>query len=300
MHDLLDSKQLRTFVSLARTGSFTATAKEVFITQSAVSHSMRALETELGCRLLNRVGKRTTLTLEGEQLLRQAEKIIADMMSARASLDKLGKWGETRLRIGASLSACQYLLPGVLREFKKMHPKCRVSLEPGDSPALSEAVREQRIDLALTLAPQREPALEFEPLFIDELMFIVDPKHPWVEAGGVARPEISRQNFILYSRASQTFRTVESYFRDEGVTLNASMELGSIETIKELVKIGMGISVLATWIAQDELKRGSLVALPLGRRKLRRSWGVLHGRSREFSLVEADFVRLCGEATKEI
>ena len=78
MHDLLDSKQLRTFVSLARTGSFTATAKEVFITQSAVSHSMRALETELGCRLLNRVGKRTTLTLEGEQLLRHAEKIIAE------------------------------------------------------------------------------------------------------------------------------------------------------------------------------------------------------------------------------
>ncbi|MEK7779929.1 MAG: LysR substrate-binding domain-containing protein, partial [Verrucomicrobiota bacterium] len=97
-----------------------------------------------------------------------------------------------------------------------------------------------------------------------------------------------------------TFRTVESYFRDEGVTLNASMELGSIETIKELVKIGMGISVLATWIAQDELKKGSLVALPLGRRKLRRSWGILHGRSREFALVEADFVRLCGEATKEI
>lgn len=300
MHDLLDSKQLRTFVSLARTGSFTATAKEVFITQSAVSHSMRALETELGCRLLNRVGKRTTLTLEGEQLLRHAEKIIADMMSARASLDKLGKWGETRLRIGASLSACQYLLPGVLREFKKIHPKCRVSLEPGDSPALTESVREQRIDLALTLAPQREPALEFEQLFTDELMFIVDPHHPWVEAGGVARPEIARQNFILYSRASQTFRTVESYFRDEGIILNAAMELGSIETIKELVKIGMGISVLATWIAQDELKKGTLVALPLGRRKLRRSWGVLHGRSREFALVEADFVRLCAEATREI
>lgn len=300
MNELLDSKQLRTFVSLARTGSFTATAKEVFITQSAVSHSMRALETELGCRLLNRVGKRTTLTLEGEQLLRHAEKIIADMLSARASLDKLGKWGETRLRIGASLSACQYLLPEVLREFKKIHPKCRVSLEPGDSPALTEAVREQRIDLALTLAPQREPALEFEQLFTDELMFIVAPQHPWVEAGGVARPEISRQNFILYSRASQTFRTVESYFRDEGINLNAAMELGSIETIKELVKIGMGISVLATWIAQEELKQGTLVALPLGRRKLRRSWGVLHGRSREFSLVEADFVRLCAEATADI
>ncbi len=300
MHDLLDSKQLRTFVSLARTGSFTATAKEVFITQSAVSHSMRALETELGCRLLNRVGKRTTLTLEGEQLLRHAEKIIADMVSARASLDKLGKWGETRLRIGASVSACQHLLPNVLRDFKQTHPKCRVTLEPGDSPALAEAVREQRIDIALALRPQREPALEFQPLFEDELMFIVAPQHPWVEAGGVARPEITRQNFILYSRASQTFRTVESFFREEGITLNATMELGSIETIKQLVKLNLGVSVLATWIARAELKEGSLVAMPLGRRKLRRDWGFLYLRGRNLSLAESEFVRLCGEVTKDI
>lgn len=298
MQDLLDSRQLRTFVSLARTGSFTATAKEVFITQSAVSHSMRALESELGCRLLNRVGKKTTLTLEGEQLLRHAQKIIADMGAARASLDKLGKWGETRLRLGASLSACQHLLPGVLREFKQAHPKCRISLEPGDSPALAEAVREQHIDLALGLAPHREPALDFKSLFTDELMFIVAPQHPWVEAGGVARPEIPRQNFILYSRASQTFRAVESYFRDEDITLNATMELGSIETIKEIVKLGLGISVLATWIAKKELQEGSLVALPLGRRKLKREWGIMHSRGRDLSLVESEFVRLCAEATK--
>jgi DNA-binding transcriptional LysR family regulator len=297
MSELLDSRQLRTFVSLARTGSFTATAKEVFITQSAVSHSMRALESELGCRLLNRVGKRTTLTLEGEQLLRYANRIIADMNAARESLDQLGKWGETRLRVGATLSACQYLLPGVLREFKKTHPKCRITLEPGDTPALIEAVRDQRLDLALALAPQREPALDFQRLFTDELMFIVAPQHPWVEAGGVARPEISRQSFILYSRNSQTFRTVENYFRDEGVVLNPAMELGSIDTIKELVKIGLGISVLATWIASEELKTGSLVALPLGRRKLRREWGILHGKDRTLSLVEAEFVRLCRDAT---
>ena len=208
--------------------------------------------------------------------------------------------GETRLRLGASLSACQHLLPGVLRAFKQAHPKCRVSLEPGDSPALAEAVRDQRIDLALALTPQREPALDFESLFTDELMFIVDPQHPWVEAGGVARPQIAQQNFILYSRSSQTFRAVENYFRDEDITLNATMELGSIETIKELVKIGLGISVLATWIAKPELKAGSLVALPLGRRKLKREWGIMHSRNRELSLVESEFVRLCAEATKEM
>src|SRR5690606_825299 len=138
-------------------------------------------------------------------------------------------------------------------------------------------------------------ALEFQPLFDDELMFIVAPQHSWVEAGGVARPEIARQNFILYSRASQTFRAVESFFREEGITLNATMELGSIETIKQLVKLNLGVSVLATWIARAELKEGSLVAMPLGRRKLRREWGFLYLRGKNLSLVESEFVRLCGD-----
>lgn len=297
MPDLLDSRQLRTFVSLARTGSFTATAREVFITQSAVSHSMRALESELGCRLLNRIGKRTTLTLEGEQLLRYANRIIADMTAARESLDQLGKWGETRLRIGTSLSLCRHLLPGVLRAFKKTHPKCRVTLEPGDAPALLAAVREQRLELALTLLPPRDATLEFQRLFTDELMFIVAPDHPWVAAGGVARPEISRQPFLLYSRHSQTFRAVENYFRAEGLVVNPAMELGSMDTLKELVKLGLGVSVLAPWIAREELKAGTLVALPLGRRKLRREWGVLYAKEHALTLVEAEFVRLCRAAT---
>lgn len=300
MNEILDSRQLRTFVSLARTGSFTVTAKEVFITQSAVSHAMKALEDDLGCRLLNRMGKKTTLTHEGEQLLRHAQKIIADMNGARESLANIGKTGETRLRIGSSISACQHLLPDVLRQFKKTNPKCKITLEPGDSPALAEAVREQRVDLALTLTPHRETSLDFQPMFSDELMFILDPQHKWVEAGGVARPEIAKEHFILYNRSSQTFRTVENYFQDEGILLNSTMELGSIETIKELVKIGLGISVLATWIAQKEIKEGSLVAMALGRRKLRRQWGILSLRGRELSKVERDFVELCSEATADL
>ena len=82
--------------------------------------------------------------------------------------------------------------------------------------------------------------------------------------------------------------------------LNATMELGSIETIKELVKIGLGISVLATWIARPELKESSLMALPLGRRKLKREWGILSLRARELTTVENEFVELCREATQAL
>ena len=92
MDEPLDSRQLRAFRVLARTGSFTQTARELQLTQSAISHAMKALEDDVGCRLLDRLGKKVALTQAGEQLLHHAEKILAEMDSARGSLGKLGKW----------------------------------------------------------------------------------------------------------------------------------------------------------------------------------------------------------------
>ena len=99
MNAPLDSRQLRAFVTLARTGSFTQTARELHLTQSAISHSMKALESDVGCRLLDRLGKKVALTQAGEQLLQHAQKILSEMDTARASLGKLGKWGRGRLRL---------------------------------------------------------------------------------------------------------------------------------------------------------------------------------------------------------
>ena len=98
----LDSRQLRAFTVLARTGSFTRTAHELHLTQSAISYAMKALEEEIGCRLLDRVGKSVLLTQAGEQLLVRAEKILNEMTAARLELSHLGKWGSSRLRIGAT------------------------------------------------------------------------------------------------------------------------------------------------------------------------------------------------------
>jgi molybdenum-dependent DNA-binding transcriptional regulator ModE len=118
----IDSRQLRAFAALARTGSFTIAAKKLFLSQSAVSHSMKALETDVGCRLFDRVGKKVSLTQAGETLLHHAEKILGEMQNARSALYDLGKWGRGRLRIGASTTACQYILPPVLRQFKESFP----------------------------------------------------------------------------------------------------------------------------------------------------------------------------------
>jgi DNA-binding transcriptional LysR family regulator len=296
MNVLLDSRQVRAFCVLARTNSFTQAARELHLTQSGVSHSMKALERDVGCRLFDKLGKKVVLTQAGEQLLHHAKKILHEMENARESLTHLGKWGRGRLRLGASTTACQHIIPPVLREFKESFPDHAITIEPGDTPELVAALLRQKIDLALSLEPEKEPQLEFHPLFIDELHFIVSALHPWVTTGRVERDDIPKQNYILYNKKSITFRIVEEYFRREQMVLNTVIELGSMEAIKELVKLGVGVSILAPWIAKKEIEEGSLIALPLGRRKLQRPWGIIHWRGKRLNLAEETFVGLCEAA----
>ncbi len=292
----LDSRQVRAFCTLARTGSFTQTARELNLTQSGISHSMKALECEMGCRLLDRLGKTVALTQAGEQFLHHAKKILQEMETAREMVGHLGKWGRGRLRLGASATACQHLIPSVLREFKESFPEHVITVEPGDTGELVAAALSQRIDLALSLASD-EPQLEFHPLFTDELQFIVPALHPWAKAGRVERSDISAQTYILYSKRSVSFRLVEEYFRHEQTVLTSVIEVGSVEATKELVKLGIGVSLLAPWTVQKELDDGSLVALPLGRRKLQRRWGIVYWRGKRLSLAEETFIGLCEAAS---
>ena len=292
----IDSRQLRAFCVLARTGSFTQTARELHLTQSGISHSIKALERDVGCRLLDRVGKKVVPTQAGEHLLQHAVKILQEMDAARTALEHLGRWGRGRLRLGASITACQHLIPPVLREFKESYPEHVITIEPADTPELVASLLAHQIDLAIGLEPGKESRLQFDPLFADELQFVVGAMHPWARAGRVDRSEIPRMNYILYSKRSVTFQLIEEYFRREQMVLNAVIELGSMEATKELVKLGLGASILAPWIARKEIEDASLVALPLGRRALRRRWGILRWHGKRLTLAEETFIGLCKAA----
>lgn len=254
---------------------------------------MKALEEEVGCLLLDRVGKKVFLTQAGEQLLLHAEKIVREMDVARGSLKQLNQWAKGRLRIGASASACQYILPPVIREFKKQFPDCLVSIDPGDTPRALELLNEKRIDIAFVLAPEKQGHFETQTVFTDELFFVVNPNHPWATKKHVVRDELPRQQYILYSTQSYTSQMIVEFFRQDGITLNRVMELGSMETIKELIKLDLGVSILTSWIARKEIDEGSLVQIPLGKRRLKRTWCIVHSPEHRLNFAEETFIRLC-------
>ena len=295
----LDTRQLAAFAAVARRLSFTQAAKDLFLTQSAVSHAVKALEDDVGARLIERGGRQPQLTRAGEKLLRRTENILREMNAARTELDESSHWGQTLLRVGASTTACQYILPTVLREFRESFPNCEIVVQPGDHSRQVELLQGGQVDLALLLAPGAGRKCEFAPLFEDELCLLVHPRHPWVGAGRVDRDTLGRETFVLYNRTSHTFQLVSDYFQRERVPLAHVIELGSMEAIKELVKIGVGVAVLAPWIAKAELASGALVALPLGKRRLTRTWGVAYPSDRALSLAEQTFVGLCRSLTQD-
>ena len=291
----LDSRQLCAFVILARTGSFTLTAREMFLTQSAVSHSMRALENDVNCRLLDRVGKKVILTQAGEHLLQHAERVLKEMETARTGLEQMARWGRGRLRLAAPATLCVHLLPPVLEAFKKSFPQSLIAIEPGDAADVPELLDRGRVDLALTLETKPDDRFDFLPLFTDELVFLVSPQHPWAKSGTANRADLARETVINYTTGSQTNRLIEAYFREEDVVLNAPIQLGSMEGIRELVKRNLGVAIVAPWVANGDIEAGSLTVVSLGRRKLRRTWGVLTWKARRRSLAEETFVRLARE-----
>ena len=213
-----DSRQLQAFDMLCSTGSFTVTAKRLFLTQSAVSHSMKSLEEECGSRLFRRQGKKVSLTEAGDRLLRFTRPFLVEMEKVREELDGFEKFGVGRIRLGASAQACRFLLPPMLSQFKKEHPLCRFEVKCEDTPQCLELLGLGEIDLAITLEPIRINEIEFAPCFSDELRVVVPSDHRWAEAGKVNWSEAGEESFILYNRGSYTFRIINDYLNRAGVS----------------------------------------------------------------------------------
>jgi DNA-binding transcriptional LysR family regulator len=292
----METRVLKMFCEVARCGSLVAASGKLHLTASAVSHALKGLETDVGCRLFDRVGRKLVLNHAGEHLLAQIEPPLAALDAASASVRQFKEWGRTRLRVGVAASACQYLLPGVVRELKKAHPNLTLQVESGNMPEMVEHIRDNRVDLALGVAPDSTAGLEVRTVFRDELLFVFAPSHPWAEGKPISREELRRQPLILYQRNSLTAQLVDGYFRSLDIAPSALMEIASIEAIKELVRLGLGVSVLAPWAADKELARGKLRMRPLGAQALRREWVIACRAGRRLSLAEEAFVRLCRTA----
>jgi DNA-binding transcriptional LysR family regulator len=291
-----DVHQLRVFAAVAENLSFTRAAEVLFVTQSGVSHQVSRLEKSIGVKLFNRQGRAVSLTHAGHVLLEHSRRIFVAVDDAVAATRLASNPDSGLLRVGASITACQHLIPEALREFRESFPAYSLRITPGDGPAVVQSLLDKTLDLGILVRHSRQTKLIYHELFHDELGFIVSPLHPWAVAQKVNRRELSQQRMILYSRQSTTFLLVEQYFIRAKAELRDWLELGSIEAIKEMVKLGLGVGIAARWTARAELADGSLRWLTIPGAKLSRAWCIAHDANHTPSFAESTFIGLCQSA----
>jgi DNA-binding transcriptional LysR family regulator len=288
-----DLRQLRAFVAVVEEGSFTLAARRIFVTQSAVSHSLRTLEEQLACRLLDRAGKRVVVTAEGELLLKRCKRVLFELEHACRDLDGLRRWGQTRIRIGAPHSLCHFLIPSVLREFRDCFSRCEPVIEAGDTTLLLDRLSNSDLDLVVGLKPRGRGDDGYRPMFKDRLAFVVSPFHAWAVDPASKIRTMNDQQFIIYAKATETHRLIEDWLDQKGATEKKSLVLGDMQAIKEMAKLGIGVGIVAPWVAAREIEDGSLKVVEIDEPKIEREWGVFHSPKRVPSLVEEAFIGLC-------
>lgn len=300
MDDSLDTRRLRMFVVVANLGSMRKAADELGLTPSALSHGVRALEDELGTTLFERMSSGLVLTASGQTLLTAARDLVVRLDEAIADFRGGKRWEESQLRIGVTDTACRYLIPAVVREFRESFPNTSLKLEVATAERLVERMNEGYLDLAIAPLGIDYPDFEQIGLGTDELVFVVHPLHPWTEMEAVGVGEIARERLILPTPRSPVYRCVEEYYRNERMRLKPFIELDDEEAVKRLVMLDIGVGILPSWVAKKEIERGTLRTIPLGGKVLSRRWEVFRRSARQPGFGTTLFIGVSRAVSKDI
>lgn len=300
MNESLDSRQLEAFVVLSKTGSYTEAAKHLYVTHSAISHSMKALESQLGCRLLSKLRKKTILTEAGEAFLPHARRALEEMRQARITVTELNKWGSRRLRlVGESALFSPILTPALLKFYREFpHFLIQVEMNNCDDPA--SLLENNRADLVLAEKPPDDHDLAFISLLADRFHFVVNAAHPLASCHTVTRNELAKQPCLLLGTSGHGRKRLDDFLSQRGIGLSRIGEIESVNAIKEMVKQLPVMSILPGWTIATELKNGAFVALPAGRKPFEQTWGIIHSRTRPLNHAESTFLKFCRQQIAEL
>jgi DNA-binding transcriptional LysR family regulator len=256
----VEIRQLRAFVAIAESGTFTAGALRVHVTQAAISMQIRQLENEIGAKVFVRAPRHVILTEAGEQLLRRARHILREHDAALDEIAELAGAERGRLRIGsASAMVLTDQLPGILKELRKQHPAAEISVTSGTSEVLVDQILAGEVDVAFVSLPVDVRGIKTERLSDDQLVAIASPRHKLAKQRTISAYTLAGERLILGERGGNTRRLIDQFFAQAGVTLRVAMELSRQQAIKRMVEEDMGVGIVPLQSVKEEVEKGKLI-----------------------------------------
>jgi DNA-binding transcriptional LysR family regulator len=256
----MEIRQLRAFVAIAESGTFTAGALRVHVTQAAISMQIRQLENEIGAKVFVRAPRHVILTEAGEQLLRRARHILREHDAALDEIAELAGAKRGRLRIGsASAMVLTDQLPVILEELRAQHPGAEIGVTSGTSEVLVDQILAGDIDIAFVSLPVDVRGIKTERLSEDQLVAIASPKHKLAKQRTISAYTLAGERLILGERGGNTRRLIDQFFAQAGVTLHVAMELSRQQAIRRMVEADMGVGIVPLQSVIDDVESGKLV-----------------------------------------
>ena len=278
---MLDLRQVKSFTAVAREGSLTRAAAVLHYAQSSVTAQIKALEEEVGAPLFDRIGRGLSLTTAGTQFLAYAERLLALEQEARTSA--AGGQPSGRLTIASSESLLTYRLPDLLRTFQGQYPAVEIALQATSVCGVA-AVVDAAVDLSITIDEMvQDPSLMVETLRTEPMVSAVWAGHPLSDRKRVTAADICEFQILLTERSCSYRALFERSLAQSGTRIARSLELASVEAIKQCALARMGIAVLPQFVLAEELRKGTLIALPWPARGLEVYTQILRRKDKWFS-----------------
>ena len=266
----LNLDQLRAFIEVVERGSFTAAAKELNLTQPAVTHQVQELERRFQVSLVERFGKRAYLTQAGEKLIEHARSLLDEDSRTHVAMRRFGDGWLGRVRVGTSMTVLMYVLPPILRQLKTDHPQLEINLKTGLTTTTLQMLKTNALDLGLCALPIEDPAFETVPLFNDELVAILPAALGQVPKK-VTPAFLAQCPLVLGSENSALRRTIADWLALAGPPPRPLMEFDNVEAMKSIVAVGLGASIVPSLsLGAGEGSAANTLVRPLSPRASRR------------------------------
>jgi len=290
----LDTNALHAFLAVSKSGSFSLAAEQLFLTQPAISKRIAALESELDTKLFDRIGRKIALTEAGKTLLPRAQHVIVELEDSKRAISNLSGKIEGRLSIGTSHHIGLHRLPPVLRTFTRKHAQVELDLRFMDSEQACTAVVQGELELGIVTLPlDKIDRLIMVQVWQDPLCVVVGKNHPLADRKKVTAETLSLYPAILPAQGTYTREVLERVFTPLGISLNVSLSTNYLETIKMMVNIGLGWSILpVSMLSKKEIDKKDYQILNVTGLKFQRTLGVVYHTDRTLSNAANAMIQL--------
>ncbi len=290
----IDIRQIKAFVALVNGGSLKHAAMELSVTESAVSHSIRNLELSLNTKLLERKGKHLKLTHGGELFMSEAVIILRKMRNLRSRLQIIDSKPSNALRIAIGTSFVICLLPEIIAEFRECHPNVNLAIYPADHNICMSRLASDQADAAITISVDpHSDNLSFCKLFSDELELVMARNHPLAIQQGIPLHVLFRLPVLVLKNKGFSTSLLERAAASRAFSLKNIIEVHNQEALRQMLRMGMGISFQAPWAFKEGREDPALVWSAIPSLNLRRDWFFVFAGDEVVSKYLSTFQRIC-------